>query len=303
MENGIFRHNNQSKTEVIKTECKNSESAILVDYKNNKLLSKNNVACHWWSSEPTSLHYHNFYEFFIITSGCAIHQINGKEYRLKKGTLHMITPEDEHRIDPSDEGCIHINISVMPQKLLEISNSLNIEPDELLKSNPRVRLTTDEFEFFRRRAERISLLEYQNDEKFHVMICELVSQAVSVIYKNSFFTSNEYPEWFVDILYKIHSPEFCACSAADVYKLSSFSPPIIIEYFKKYTGKTVNEYIRTTKINRACDFLKKSDISILELSNMLGYTSLSHFSRVFKSYTGVTPAAYRRCQRGDIKEN
>lgn len=282
-------------------DCTDEEKVILVDYKNNEALKNHGVACHWWNSEPTSLHYHNFYEFFIVTSGGAVHHINGQEHRLKKGTLYMIKPKDEHRIMPSDDGCIHINISLMPQKLIEICKGLDIDLDELLKIEPKVRLTSDEFEFFRKRAERISLLQYQNDKRVQVLICELISQAVSVVYKSSFFSGNEYPEWFVDILDKIHSPEFCACTASDVYQLSSFSPPVIIAYFKKFTGKTVNEYIRTTKINRACDFLKKSDISIIELSNMLGYTSLSHFSRVFKSHTGMTPGAYRRTERGDIK--
>lgn len=282
-------------------DCSSEEKVILVDYKNNEALKNHGVACHWWNSEPTSLHYHNFYEFFIVTSGCAVHHINNQEHRLKKGTLYMIKPKDEHRIMPSDDGCIHINISLMPQKLTEICNGLDIDLDELLKIEPKVRLTSDEFEFFRKRAERISLLQYQNDKRVQVLICELISQAVSVVYKSSFFSGNEYPEWFVDILDKIHSPEYCACTASDVYQLSSFSPPVIIAYFKKFTGKTVNEYIRTTKINRACDFLKKSDISIIELSNMLGYTSLSHFSRVFKSHTGMTPGAYRRAERGDIK--
>lgn len=277
------------------------DKVLLVDYRNNEALKKHSVACHWWNSEPTSLHYHNFYEFFIITSGSAVHRINNREHILKKGILYMIKPKNEHRIMPSDDGCVHINISVMPEKLVEICKGLDIELEELLGIDPKIRLTADEFEFFRKRAERISLLQYQNDEKVHVLICELISQAVSVVYKSSFFSGNEYPEWFVDILDKIHSPEYCACTASDVYELSSFSPPVIIAYFKKFTGKTVNEYIRTTKINRACDFLKKSDISIIELSNMLGYTSLSHFSRVFKAHTGMTPGAYRRIERGDIK--
>lgn len=286
------------KSEVSFTDLSNLEESVLVDYKNNKLLSKNKAAFHWWNSGSTSLHCHNFYEFFIVTSGTVIHEINGEEHCLKKGTLYMIRPEDKHRIKPADEGAIHMNISVVPQKLEQICEGLNISEKDFLRCKAKVRLAGDEFEFFRKRAERISFLEYQNDERFHIIICELVSQAVSIIFKNSVFGKNEQPEWFTDVLDKIHSPEYCACRAEDVYKLASFSPSVMVEYFKKFTGKTVNEYIRTIKINRACDFLKESDISIVELSNMLGYSSLSHFNRVFKEYTGLTPAAYRKTGNG-----
>ena len=48
------------------------------------------------------------------------------------------------------------------------------------------------------------------------------------------------------------------------------------------------------KINNACDMLKNTDTSILEISNTLGYASLSHFNRVFKEYIGITPALYRK---------
>lgn len=48
------------------------------------------------------------------------------------------------------------------------------------------------------------------------------------------------------------------------------------------------------KINNACDMLKNTDTSILEISNTLGYASLSHFNRVFKEYIGITPASYRK---------
>lgn len=270
------------------------ELSLLVDYRNNKYLCKNDVSFHWWNSGPTSLHSHNFYEFFIVTSGSAIHEINGNQYTLKKGTMHIITPHDQHKINPLTDDCIHMNISVKPEKLQAICTALSIDINELILCKPRIRLSAEEFEFFKKRAERISFLQYSNDENFHIIICEIISQAVSIIYKNSIYSSPEYPDWFADVLDKIHSPDYCACSAGDIYKLASFSPPVLIEYFKQYTGKTVSEYIRTVKMNRACDFLKNSNISILELSNMLGYASLSHFNRIFKSHTGITPSVYRK---------
>lgn len=274
--------------------CEKNELCLLVDYKNNKYLCKNGVSFHWWTSEPTSLHSHNFYEFFIVTSGSATHEINGNQYTIKKGTMHIIRPEDHHKIKPLTDDCIHMNISVTPEKLRDICTALSIDINELILCKPRIRLGAEEFEFFKKRAERISFLQYSDDEKFHIIICEIISQAVSIVYKNSVYSALEYPEWFADVLDKIHSPAYCACSAEDVYRLASFSPPVLIEYFKQYTGKTVTEYIRTVKMNRACEFLKTSDISILELSNMLGYASLSHFNRIFKNHTGVTPSVYRK---------
>ena len=96
------------------------------------------------------------------------------------------------------------------------------------------------------------------------------------------------------MLEKIRSPEYMTCCAADVYEMSNFSPPVVIEAFRKYTGKTVSAYLRDTKCEYACLLLSGTKMTTLEISMQLGYYSLSHFNRVFKSYYGFSPAAYRR---------
>lgn len=280
----------------IKSASYNKNFVCMVDYLNNFDLKSNGVSFHWWSSEPTSMHYHNFYEFFIIMQGSVIHEINGEVHKLPKYTLHLIRPEDCHRIIPADsKSCIHMNLCAVEEKFKAVCSALNINPDELTSGkNAKALLTVDEVEFFTKQAERISMLSHNNEKGSDVIMCEMLSQAIAILYKSKIFSQLKYPLWFTEVLEKIHSPEFLSCNAADVYKLGGFSPPVMISYFKKYTGKTVSEYIREVKINYACRSLKDSDISILELSNILGYASLSHFNRVFKESVGITPAAYRK---------
>lgn len=156
----------------------------------------------------------------------------------------------------------------------------------------------DELDFFIKRAERISFLNFNQDDASRVIVCELLLQAISILYKARLLARFDYPEWFTQILERIHSPELAGCSAEDIYRLSGFSAPAVIGYFKEYTGQTVSEYLRSVKMKRACEILKSSDMPIVELSNLLGYGSLSHFNRIFKERTGLTPAGYRRAKRG-----
>lgn len=283
----------------INSDNKADNSAILVDYRNNKSLNKYGVACHWWNSETTSLHCHNFYEFFIVTSGEATHEINGETRKLHKGMLQLIKPEDSHRIVSSkSKKCTHINISVTPKKLETICAAIDISPHELVEnSETATNLSVNELEYFTKIAERISLLYFNSDEKFRALICEMIVEAICILYKNMISSVLDFPDRFADILDKIHSPEYCGCSADDVYRLAGFSPPVVIEQFKKYTGKTVVEYLKSIKMNKACELLIDTDKPIVEISNILGYASLSHFNRVFKDYMGITPAAYRKSKR------
>lgn len=59
--------------------------------------------------------------------------------------------------------------------------------------------------------------------------------------------------------------------------------------FKKETGISVNTFILKSKINIAKDLLLEQKKSISYISDYLGFSSPSHFSKVFKSITNIAP--------------
>lgn len=267
-----------------------------VDYRNNRSLVKYGLGCHWWNAEPTSMHVHNFYEFFIITSGEAGHELNGEKQNLRRGMLELIRPEDRHRITSS---CVkksaHINISVTEEKLRAICSALDLPFEELSeRAGTIVNLSVDELDGFISKAEKISLMHYNSDERRHILIGEILVDAIYVLYKHRISASSGLPDKFNEILEKLHSPAYYDANASDVYSLAGFSAPVVISAFKKYTGKTVVEYLRCIKMSKAEELLSGSEMALVEISNILGYASLSHFNTVFKDYTGITPAAYRK---------
>lgn len=64
--------------------------------------------------------------------------------------------------------------------------------------------------------------------------------------------------------------------------------------FKKETGMNVSSYITAAKIEEAKRLLKYTDSSLVYISNFLCFSSQSHFQKVFKTITGMTPLNYRR---------
>ena len=51
--------------------------------------------------------------------------------------------------------------------------------------------------------------------------------------------------------------------------------------------------ILTKKSEEAARLLTYTDKSLIAISDYLGFSSQSHFSRVFKKYMGRTPSEYR----------
>lgn len=286
--------------------CKspNDNLVNLVDYRNNKLLKDYGIACHWWSLDATSMHTHNFYEFFIVTTGEAIHEINGKTKKLYKGTLQLIRPDDKHKIISSPlKKSTHINISITVDKIIELCNAINIDIEDLNESYIQpINLSVNELEYFLKRTERIRLLMFNNDKHFITLTYGIVSEFICLLYNNSVNSQSNIPDYLTETLEKLHSPKYYGCCAEDVYNLMGFSPPVVIEIFKKYTGLTVTQYLRQTKLSISCELLESTNLSIIEISSLMGYSSLSHFSRVFKETIGITPAAYRKSKTKNFKE-
>ena len=54
------------------------------------------------------------------------------------------------------------------------------------------------------------------------------------------------------------------------------------------------EYLQNLRIEKAKDLLRKTDCSISQICDLCAFGSLSHFSRVFREKTGVSPTKYKK---------
>lgn len=63
--------------------------------------------------------------------------------------------------------------------------------------------------------------------------------------------------------------------------------------FFKETGLSPQKYLMTLKMNRA-EFLLKTDYPITEIAHAVGYDDVLQFSRIFSTYHGKSPKAYRK---------
>ncbi len=63
--------------------------------------------------------------------------------------------------------------------------------------------------------------------------------------------------------------------------------------FHQAAGLTFIEFLSRTRIEKAKNFLLNPNLRISEIAFAVGFQSLTHFNRVFKSITGQSPTKYR----------
>ena len=64
--------------------------------------------------------------------------------------------------------------------------------------------------------------------------------------------------------------------------------------FREETGETVQDYVTGLKMDEAKRLLDMTSKTAAEIGSYLGYSSQSHFQRVFKKAVGMTPGEYRK---------
>ena len=64
--------------------------------------------------------------------------------------------------------------------------------------------------------------------------------------------------------------------------------------FKEETGMTLTDFILREKTEEAKRLLRYSDKPLSLIADYLGFSSQSHFTKIFKKYSGKTPGQYRK---------
>ncbi len=68
--------------------------------------------------------------------------------------------------------------------------------------------------------------------------------------------------------------------------------------FRQETGVTISSFLRRARMDRAAELLRAGDANVTEAAMTVGYSSLSHFSKVFAETFGC---AVHTCMGGKRK--
>ena len=119
--------------------------------------------------------------------------------------------------------------------------------------------------------ERLNQHEDDSKIRFNDANSYLIKKAIIYMYNN-----------YVQKLSLLDVADHCYISSWHLSKL-----------LNQYTGKGFFEIVNRIRIDKAKELLKGSTAKIQEISDMVGFQDVTHFSRIFKNYEGISPKDYR----------
>lgn len=99
---------------------------------------------------------------------------------------------------------------------------------------------------------------------------------------------------FLEELYALMEKELANCEldVNEISRLIHMSRTKFYYKVKGLTGEPPSVFFKTYKLNRAAELIREHRYTLSEISDMTGFSSLSHFSRSFKKQFGVPPTSF-----------
>lgn len=124
----------------------------------------------------------------------------------------------------------------------------------------------------------------------------LAAQTVSLLLQNSRESQMDYLESAQDCIARHYAD--ASLSLDEVSRRVGISGPYLSSLFTSLTQEHFLDYLNRYRIERACELLQTTDLSVAEVGFQVGFNSASSFIRVFKKYRQVPPGTFRAKNAG-----
>jgi AraC-like DNA-binding protein len=255
-------------------------------------------------------HLHHELVISYIKSGAGEYLADGNLFSIRRGDVVIFNNIESHAInsiDPSEELVI-IVIEFDPRFIWSIESNMfdsrylaiffernEFFENRLDRNNPAtmeiVRLFTEiEEEFIGKLPEYALMIKV----KLLNILVALIRHYGYIRRENEDYTKRKYDltiiNKVIDYIQDNLAEDF---RLEDLSKIAYMNPSYFSTFFKKYLGMSPSDYISTKRINRAVEYLKTSNKTIMEISGLCGFNNTANFNKIFKKKVGKVPSDFR----------
>lgn len=253
--------------------------------------------------KPTDVHYHEFLEICLVHSGKGIHTINGLSSECKGGDYFIINHNTPHAIYPKGEMTVY-NIVFTPDFIDTIMQGDDFDDIMQYYLFKKLFIVDKSTIRFKASEEIVNIFitmfnEYENKSigYIDVLRSKLILLLIFTL-RQANKINTALPQGlssnFDDVISYIIKNYHHKITLKELSDIAFVSSEHLSREFKRKIGKNITDFIMDLRIAKAKELLINTSKSVSEISNIVGYNSVKHFSKVFAKLTDVAPSVYRR---------
>lgn len=240
------------------------------------------------------MHWHDRMEFIIIHKGSMDIDFGNRQAVVPAGGVIIIPPKQPHSATALDKGTTFTSVSFD----LRFFYNQTVVCTNLL---PLIFDGKVQFELFTKSREIYDsvykILEESDSYVDQLVVVGEIYRLLALVVSEcavEVTDDSEESNVFADIIEYIKANYQSNITTAELCKTFGYAKPYFCRRFKEHTGVSPMMYIKSLKLEAACDMLKKKNKSIGDISVACGFSDPNYFARCFKSQFGVSPAQYRK---------
>ena len=240
------------------------------------------------------VHWHDYYELSLVTSGEAEHVVNGDERRIQKGSAFLLSPADVHSIravGPTPLGCYNIvlHAKVVERPLAALGPpavaGLPWQTDDFLVAEPDFRRLQAELEDPGFGSACLV------DSLVGCLVVELGRRRDPDRHGQTSLPGSEEALRAAVLYVDRHFRE--PMTLADAAAQAHLSPNYFSERFHQLTGTSFQRYLQERRLAFARSLLASTSLTVTDICHAAGFNDLSHFGRAFRRRYGASPTQGR----------
>ena len=233
-------------------------------------------------------HAHDFYELITVVRGSAVQTVNEQEVECPEHTVMLLFPGDRHCFRWQSDDIEIVSLSVKREEF------------ELLSGIYGITFPKGPISFTSPRTWRICDLCKEN-RRMEECDCKLLLATILHAYlRASESVAADLPEALLTAAEEMKKAENLKRGIPAFVQGSNYSHSHLARLVKKHFGMGLKEYINEMRLRRAYDELVFTDESAEAIAEALGFSSYSHFYRIFKERFSASPSAVRRGEQGGL---
>ncbi|WP_371296780.1 AraC family transcriptional regulator [Ruminococcus sp.] len=255
-------------------------------------------------------HVHDYYEILYVYRGNCTYFFQDTSFPLHKGQLLLLSPNTPHHIMMDEDGLgltINIRKSTFQNTFQSLLNEHNLLSDFFAHT------------FYDAETSNYITFDIENTPEFNYLIQQIFDESnctenhsnmICVSLLNLFFgkllqdfgrtihlysdVNNATYNRSFPLMLKYVQSNYQTITLPMMSQIFHYNESYISLLFKKYLNENFSNVVQNLRLEQSKNLLENTDYNLEKISEMIGYNSVDHFSRIFKRKYGMAPSKYRK---------